>query len=55
MNMAKQLNMTIIAEGIEKKVQADKLMRIGSNYVQGYLYAKPMPQEEYEKKLKAMS
>lgn len=54
-NMAKQLNMTIIAEGIEKKVQADKLMRLGSNYVQGYLYAKPMPQEEYEKKLKAMS
>lgn len=51
-NMAKQLNMTIIAEGIEKKEQADKLLSLGSKYVQGYLYARPMSQEDYERQLK---
>lgn len=46
--MAKWLGMSVISEGVENKEQADFLKSIGSLYVQGYYYAKPMPQTEYE-------
>ncbi|NLW69578.1 MAG: PAS domain-containing protein, partial [Eubacteriaceae bacterium] len=46
--MAKWLNMTVIAEGVEEIQHADFLKSIGCNYIQGYLYARPMPREEYE-------
>lgn len=50
--MAKWLGVTVIAEGVETVEQAEYLKTIGCNYVQGYLYAKPMPVEEYEKIVK---
>lgn len=46
--MAKWLGMAVIAEGVETVKQADFLTSIGCNYIQGYLYAKPMPAEAYE-------
>ncbi|NLD20228.1 MAG: EAL domain-containing protein [Clostridiales bacterium] len=46
--MVKWLDMTLIAEGVETESQANYLKSIGCNYVQGYLYAKPIPIEEYE-------
>lgn len=46
--MIKWLGMSIIAEGVETKNQADYLESIGCYYLQGYLYAKPMPASEYE-------
>ncbi|MDO4560248.1 MAG: EAL domain-containing protein [bacterium] len=45
--MTKWLGLSVIAEGVETRAQADYLKSIGCNYVQGYLYAKPMPEEEY--------
>ena len=45
--MTKWLGLSVIAEGVETIEQADYLKSIGCNYVQGYLYAKPMPEEEY--------
>lgn len=50
-NMAKVLEMPVIAEGVEKESQVRFLKNIGCEYVQGYYYAKPMPAEEYEKML----
>lgn len=47
--MAKWLGMIVIAEGVEKKEQADYLKSIGCSYIQGYLYSKPIPLAEYEK------
>ncbi len=46
--MAKWLDVPVIAEGVETIEQADFLKSIGCDYIQGYLYAKPMPQEAYE-------
>ena len=52
-DMAKGLHMTIISEGVEKKEQADYLLSIGSRYIQGYLYAKPMPLTKYRELLES--
>ncbi|MBQ9124413.1 MAG: bifunctional diguanylate cyclase/phosphodiesterase [Acholeplasmatales bacterium] len=49
--MAKWLNIPVIAEGVENVNQADFLRSIGCDYVQGYLYSKPIPEEDYEKLL----
>ena len=46
--MSKWLGMSVIAEGVETKAQADYLKSIGCLYVQGYYYARPMPGNEYE-------
>lgn len=47
--MADSLNMTVIAEGVEEQEQVDFLTRLGCDYIQGYYFAKPMPQEEYQR------
>ena len=49
--MAKWLDMPVIAEGVESVEQADFLRSIGCNYIQGYLYSKPLPEEKYEELL----
>ncbi len=51
--MAKWLKLPVIAEGVETVEQADFLKSVGCDYVQGYLYSKPLPLEEYEKLLSA--
>ncbi len=40
--LGRNLNLTVIAEGIEDEVQAATLQRMGCHEGQGYLYAKPM-------------
>ncbi len=47
-NMAKWLHIPVIAEGVETAEQADFLRSIGCNYIQGYLYSKPLPEVDYE-------
>ena len=49
--MAKWLDMPVIAEGVETIKQADFLRSIGCDSMQGYLYSRPLPEEEYEKLL----
>ncbi|MFA9464285.1 MAG: putative bifunctional diguanylate cyclase/phosphodiesterase [Velocimicrobium sp.] len=48
MNMAGWLNLSVIAEGVETKEQAEFLRSIGCQVAQGYYYAKPMPIKDYE-------
>ncbi len=45
--MADQLKLGIVAEGVETGEQVELLRRIGCDQVQGYYYAKPMPEEEF--------
>jgi len=45
--MAKWLKVPVIAEGVETLKQADFLRSIGCNYIQGYLYSRPLPENQY--------
>jgi len=45
--MAKWLSMPVISEGVETQTQLDFIKSIGCEYTQGYLFAKPMPEEEF--------
>ncbi len=45
--MASELRLPIIAEGVETENQADFLSSIGCEYFQGYLYSKPVPENDY--------
>ena len=45
--MAKKLDISVIAEGVETVGQADFLKDIGCDIIQGYYYSKPLPESNY--------
>ncbi|PWT28526.1 GGDEF domain-containing phosphodiesterase [Butyrivibrio fibrisolvens] len=45
--MLKELNYEIIAEGVETKEQADGLAAMGCDKFQGFLYSKPIEKDEF--------
>ena len=51
-DLAKKLNMKIVAEGIESREQVDFLTEQECDLIQGYFFAKPMPIHEFEEKYK---
>lgn len=54
-NMIKDMEMEIVVEGIESEEMADKLSELGCDYLQGFYYSRPLPEEEFLKFLtKAM-
>lgn len=48
--LAKKLNMKIVAEGIESREQVDFLATQDCDLIQGYYFAKPMSLDEFEEK-----
>ena len=53
--LAKHLHMKTVAEGVELKDQVDFLADEGCDMIQGYYYAKPMPGQDFEERMRASS
>ncbi|MFI3231598.1 MAG: bifunctional diguanylate cyclase/phosphodiesterase [bacterium] len=49
-NLAKELEFTVICEGVETEEQIELLKNIGCELGQGYVFAKPMSIEDYQEK-----
>ena len=50
-DMAKKLNLDVVCEGVETDKQVEFLREVGCDYVQGFYYSKPIPQEEFDEML----
>ena len=48
MELARRMHLSVVAEGVETKTQLDRLSETGGEYVQGYYFARPMPEGEFE-------
>lgn len=48
-DLAHVVDMKLIAEGVEQKEQMDILLKNGADYLQGYLFSKPLPSAELER------
>jgi len=49
-SLAKNLNLKLIAEGVETEKQQEFIFQNGCEYIQGYLYSKPLPIDKFENK-----
>lgn len=46
-NMAKVLDVQVVAEGVETKAQLEVLQALGCDFIQGYFFSKPLRAEEF--------
>ena len=51
--MANELDMNVITEGVEKWEQVEFLKSVNIDLVQGFLFDKPLPKEDFEARLKS--
>ena len=51
-NIGHTLDLKVISEGVESPDQIEVLRDIGCDYIQGYIWGKPMPPEEAYKLVK---
>ncbi len=47
LNMFRQLQISTVIEGVETPAQASRIIELDADYVQGHLYAMPMPEDEF--------
>ena len=52
--MAQTLHLQVIAEGVETEEQRQLLIDNGCTNFQGYLFGKPMPNEQFESALQSL-
>ena len=48
----KNLGKEIVAEGVETKEQAEQIIKLGCDHIQGFYYARPMPKDQFLEFLK---
>ena len=53
-NMAHTLKLTVVAEGVETEEQAGLLRGLSCDEMQGFLFSKPLPADEFEAKFLAV-
>lgn len=54
-DLAKDLGLTIVAEGVENEAQLEFLRQKGCDIIQGYYFSRPVPVEDFEELLKKRS
>lgn len=52
-SMASNLHLEVVAEGVETEEQRVYLSALNCDYIQGFLYSKPLPMDEFDNYLKA--
>ncbi len=50
-NMMRDLNMCIVAEGVETEEQVKVLEKMGCEYLQGFYFSKPVPEKDFLAKI----
>ena len=55
LNMARSLKISVIAEGVETELQAMLLRQFGCHAFQGFLFGRPMPEEEFRAHLDTLA
>jgi EAL domain-containing protein (putative c-di-GMP-specific phosphodiesterase class I) len=53
LSLAHDLGLAVIAEGVEKQEQLEFLLEHGCEYIQGFLFSRPLMAEEFEAMLRA--
>jgi EAL domain-containing protein (putative c-di-GMP-specific phosphodiesterase class I) len=53
--IGQSLGLSVVSEGVETEAQANLLASLGCDIVQGYLYGKPMPSAELERRFSSSS
>ncbi|WP_235591189.1 EAL domain-containing protein [Pseudoalteromonas sp. H105] len=51
-SMASNLHLEVVAEGVETDAQRAYLAALNCDYIQGFLYSKPLPKDEFDHYLK---
>lgn len=46
-HMLKEIGMEIVVEGVETKEVFQQFMELGCDYIQGYYFSKPLPEQEF--------
>jgi diguanylate cyclase (GGDEF)-like protein len=52
-SLSKQLKINCLAEGVETQEQLDFLIKHGCNQIQGHIFSKPLPSDQFEQLLHA--
>jgi EAL domain-containing protein (putative c-di-GMP-specific phosphodiesterase class I) len=53
--LARELNLEVVAEGIETAVHLERIRRLGCEFGQGYFFSKPLEAEQADQLLKQQS
>ncbi|MGO2010487.1 EAL domain-containing protein [Pseudoalteromonas sp.] len=51
-SLASNLRLEVVAEGVETSAQRTYLSSLNCDYIQGFLYSKPLPADEFDKYIK---
>lgn len=55
LSLARELGLTVIAEGVETEAEAERLAQLDCRYVQGFFYSEAVPGPELLKKVNALN
>ena len=49
LGLGRSLGVQVVAEGVETDLQADRLLKLGCEFAQGYLFSRPLEPDRAER------